>query len=649
MIALRLSTTTVSLQDSFLELSESTQVSINAVCPIFDQENISRTFSYNFKLPASPHNMSLLGHPDRLDSPGQTGTDRGYPAMLYIEGVCFEEGLLILVNCDTQIEARFVNKESDLMEDLEVIKIKERLEQTSIALATNSDVIEVYEPDPNEDIWRLNVDSATVGFDRTLIAQFLNITTYEGAIIYLTFLINVQVNANIASYELVGGVYRIRMDYSVIDINPVISNNQNVPLIQTIPPGGDQQTLVTQFIADTYATPRDDIAFPYMYNPNHYDGKVEGWTGHINEYYNGIMGVNGRSIQPDDEEYNPYWQRSWIPLLRYPYLLDFVADLVGLTAIDLSPVGGDIQSLLLYNNYAIDDVLAADAGGGNTEYTNAGARTITLSNHVPDWTGKGLLVRLLKHFALYGVLDNGRLAIYKMQDIINQPAEDWTHLAEPEFSLSKPEDTGYILRQAEDGTQDFNLLQYSQLRDRIVEPAQRDITLPFTSAYMDTVDPVPDTSGIDQSVSAPGPARYIPSILQEGSSAEFSDNDYGPLLLFDRGAVLGSDGFPYIYASPYYRDGQGNTVGTESLDLNDPQGLYEVYHKGVIELSEAPVIQKILRLRIHDLINLRKDWRNAVKTIRHDKGTICAVIKSIEITATTTTLQKAKVTFVKLG
>ena len=111
------------VKDTWLDFSPKTSVSISIQSPLFDLGRIGRVFSYPFTLPATPANLQVLEHANRLDAGRRL---RKYPAELYLSGNLFESGQVVVTTANNKdISLVFQNNPIATLQRLSNFKMQE--------------------------------------------------------------------------------------------------------------------------------------------------------------------------------------------------------------------------------------------------------------------------------------------------------------------------------------------------------------------------------------------------------------------------------------------------------------------------------------------------------------------------------------------
>ena len=619
MIKLRLDTTYLNLDALSLD--------ITITNPLFDQDSSEALFTFPFRLPATPTNLYALQNANRLDNADNTTTYLG--AVFEIEGLPFEpSGILEL---DEQsftadaINVVFKNQVPKLFEQFDKLKINDLLETITIPVVT-------------QPLWKfaLSVPPSSAGITYTIIIDTIAYSyTTPSSVVNSAVTRSLALAINAAHPGLADEGFNNELWLNSAEVNNVAIDVPNLvnlddPIVVTV--GEAAMANLEAFVDDVSWTPDDRVSFPYLYWKRFYKGNVEGYNDRHNTWVDGDYIHNTPSTTSDRT-----WSAGFIPLVRIPYILDRIAAAVpdyftqhlGFFA------EADGAQLLLLNNRALDQVYYdryANIGTGVFKYLNGHKTSIYLNEHVPSLGASQFIRYLLEQFQLYMVVVGTTIEFRKKRDMLASAPLDWTHLSEPSYTATRKHRRGFTLQYPELRSEDKNFLlsaasnYTSQLLDYASGEGFEEYTLPFGTAMVnDTVISLPISGGV----------LKCPDLSQFGSSdeADLGDNPISLRLLFDRGINITDQGDNYVMATHDTTDVDGNPAGDLSLDLNAPDGLYHLHHKGITELlADGQPVTLPMRLGIADILELRK-WTNARRTIVLPEGQVTAVVKSVKFKA----------------
>ena len=638
MIALR-------IKNTWLNLFPKTSLNITINNPLFDTESIERVFSYPFKLPASPTNLQALTHVNRLDVELD---DYKLEAELWIDGVMFEEGILVIQSTTQKIiNAVFKNNTMSIFEDLATIKTSD------VALPTVN-FENNYEPYSHFELLASNIST------QTKIAIQINGQLFEEDLVNFGFFISLINNEFPGLVEEIGPpssdhFIRIKKsepgDLIKIGIRPGFLDpavyaffDYKTPFNSTYNSSvEDVRNDWINYLANHLSNTENTFTFPVINFPNFYfdsiDPKSDTFLGYANNY------SNDDYIIYDENSTTGEFKNTMIPMVFIKTILDKLSE----HSDRFSGFGGDIyndpeiQQLLIYNNRSLDynydyfdfhEIL-------NDPNPYTGPRTLyywkdgfDLNDHVPEIPADEFLKNLAKTFCAFFIFRSGRLHIISRKSILNTIVEDWTELSEPDYTQSLASNEGYEI-------------DYDRQDDESNPPIFEKIRVGDGKTLVEIPFYTFDTPLDIDTDSTPPKSWFLPLIEEKGYSDLFKIYEsYSLRLLFFRGLQNDSNGDTYPLATYSDKNYDGDEVGNYSLAIQGEKGLHQVWWKGFLELvSNGKEIEKIVRLDIQTLLK-EKEFKNPRKRIFHPQGQMVGVIKSIQIKATTSGLSLAKVKFI---
>jgi hypothetical protein len=129
----------------------------------------------------------------------------------------------------------------------------------------------------------------------------------------------------------------------------------------------------------------------------------------------------------------------------------------------------------------------------------------------------------------------------------------------------------------------------------------------------------------------------LSQFFQLGQSPAFNPEHKAntmPLIwLFDRGIRESSAGVEYAMATHDNKDYDNNVIGAWSLDILGDVGLYQLHHKGHIELSDSDTAVFDIVMSSGELGILSK-FQNARAVVYHPDGEFIAVLKVLSASHT---------------
>lgn len=613
----------IKIEDDFLNMDSNTSMNITEVNPMFDNENIKRAFSYPFKIPDTALNKRKLKQLDRLDS---TSTNLKLDAELWILGVPVESGFVkVTGNGSDYIQIRFENKEQDMLDTLESIKINDILETVEVPWTGNAFAIFEYFKNGSGEfigLYRIQIDQNIYFKPQSLPTTGTEVSDY----------FKNEINADYPGFADSSTGDELHLEIALYP-DAVIQYDGTLQLTWTsaLDIVEDKRQSFHDFVDANILDASADYAFPVIKNKSFYDVSNTEFQEYINFWSDGSF-INNTA---HDEE---VWEHTFVPLVKLKYIFSKIIDQVS----SITSISGtfynlaDTQNLLIYNNVALDEVTYADYTG-TLQYFNHYKQSFDLNDHVPEITAKAFLFTFLKGFKLFGVIESGVLNIYKKTDQISLPAIDWTHKANAKYTGQVNEKKGFLISLSEDAN-DLNTSS-TQLQPYTVGLGGIPVTVPFGTL-------------VEESDFATYPTSHswkIPVAIQKGTSSagKLGKNNYTFRLLLYRGLQDDSNNNSYPMAQNSSTDYAGTEIGSYSLDIDGDKGLYDESYKNIIEMEEADVISMLMTLNISDILTLKK-WKNSKRKIFTEKGEFIALVKSFQFKVDMSGISQVKVDMVKI-
>jgi len=586
------------VKEIFLDLNTNTIATITMVNPVFDAEHLARAFSYQFNIPATPLNLSTLGYINRLDS---SKSVKKVDAELWIMGTVFDKGKLKIVGVNEKgLKVHFQNSPQTLLEDLEAININEILPTIQVPQTLDGGFWQLEPANPPGD-YSVQINSNTYTLS---LAQSAGMTTKPEVINHFIPLINADYPGTASQ----GGSNLLELSDEGINPYEVYHNYLNFTLISSRTVMEAQQSNLLSLADDIIDTPVESYAFPMHYNPGFYRPNNSFFESWINYWHDAQKTNTPRQILE--------WEHTYVPMVRLPYLLKQIVAQAGLTDIegdwwDIT----DSQQLVIYNNKALDEARAEQYAAG-MRYLNGFVQSFDLNDHVLEISCKDLLLMVATQFALYLDTAKGSLFLNKKKAQLDREAIDWTSKVEPEFNFDLITKEGFELKY----NTDENEKEYfdDQLTNKTITEGDTPFNLPFWSLY-ETV------------FSDNGETLISARQDQQGFSAvSGNEGEYTLRLLFDRGKHKDSGASEdYNQTGHKTLDIHSTSIGTYSLAWDGDDGLYEQFHKNVLELTQKPIITKIVRLHIGDITKMR-EWEQTKVLIIQPEGQVIGIVRQVQ-------------------
>lgn len=633
------------LDHQYFALDPRTELNLTLINPIFDRDAIDRVFTFPFTLPATPENLELLRHANRLDAAHRSNR---LGAIIWLEGNPFQHGELELVKTSARrIEVTFKNTSLRISEKLEATRLRDVSHPETVTTAYNPNILLA-------SVW-----PALSGI--TTLAIGINEHVFEKSIANLAGLI-ADINAvfpGVASDPgLPAGLNERWLFLSNIPdpsnfriyLRPATTNPAVTALFAVNATTADTEATRIQDAFDTLlADGGSDLArYPCLKAPNIYGEKKNTLYGGYINYIQGDTQAhpnNAATILPEPIA----WRHTLVPLPHLQPLIEAIVQSVGLTGISGSFFADtEVQQLIMWHNTPIDlvvgdlDFIVDRDPDWPDNRRHTYQPTFNLSAFLPDITALDLIQRISNTFALFLRTKQGRLIITPVRDPLRAAPEDWTSISEPYDTQSFPDYHPYTLdydRQGDETREPPQLL-------RVDGGAEADEFIAPIYTLYERIES--DQYLIDY---VPGVLRSwrIPYISEEGRSAYFDLTRGASIrLLWWRGIQPDVEGQDYPLAT-HGRLGFGlDPVGNYSLDWQGPGGLYETWWIEYIALlTKGRTITRRVRLTFADLIYL-STWTSMKKVVYDEHGQSTAVVKSVRVKVSQFSISTADVEFVTL-
>jgi hypothetical protein len=632
--------------DTYLDLPDKLSVSFTIVDPIFDKERISRTFSYPFKIKATPRNMRALGFVNRLDSTFATKKIKN--VVLFLEQQVFEVGVLRVVDITAlEVELAFQSDSIDLVEQLKKISLQD--------LSFPHDAKALYRPDV-----RIKFEGYDIGIfpplviaingqiytrfsnERTDLVSDIN-TDYPGMVTI------VDNQADFMTVEFSTTAYpdlllTLKPDWPQADDFAVVI--YGIVIEDDTAAAQSYMNTTLQYFSDIASAVDPDHAFPTLYMPNLYGDSNTAFKYLVNPYDSD----NG-SFYENELQAGETWQYTMIPMAFLVKVLDKIIQRIGMVLGGDFPEDTDVKKLLVYNNKTIDKLIDPaqfvedDPDGALSFATNAFLGVYDLADHLPDVTAWEFLEALQATFPLLFITEGGSFRLEPIRNYLSRPAVDWTNKTEPFYRLTLPEYDAYTI---DYDRQDEIVIEPEQLLKLIsdeeaIEPLN--IKLPFFSLYKKRIAYA--FSVLGQPVV--NVFYDVPTTTDEGSSTPANISSDIPLkLLWYHGLQSDAAGADYPYASYDNYNFDQERIGEYSFEIAGEDGMYEKWWKGYINIlvGGKPVNRRV-RLNMSDILNIRRKPGYRMY-IYGENGAMSGIVKEIRFSATPKRMSISSVEIVKI-
>lgn len=405
----------IKIEGQSIEVSTQ-QLDFSFKCPVFDSDNSSRAYSLPHKLPCTPELLTRLQNMNRIDSLSQA---EQLSESIYINGIFFEDGFFNIEKASyLYFDGHFKNAQGDYLGQLEKVKLKELLSININIPQTATGYFSFFIDNniPVGNYYAIVVNDIHFSYQRKTADTLVSIAYYFADQIQTRLGLNASVIAPQPTQLIIrstGQSVRIRPWGS--NMSGMTWNAQDYISISDARKLNFRQFLTTNIF-------RNDIVFPFMYNPSFYE-KNNLWTGHINklQQQNNVWTIAENTYSEDSGQF----QYTYIPFVKISYILSKIADNIHLTGYTGDFDGFDEinQQLVLYNNYALDDEIKdwyfdIQQQLSVERYTNVLATSINLDNHIPDITAREFLQVFCDTFNLRWDIINRMIVFSKKEDLL---------------------------------------------------------------------------------------------------------------------------------------------------------------------------------------------------------------------------------------
>lgn len=603
----------ISIEGQPVDLDPSAAINVTSVSPIFDKDAVDRKFSFPFQLPQSPRNRQLRRHAQRLDAAFRAG-DR--PAQIRFAGNLLLTGKMRQTSVsDGREEVSVTNDPLEIWKKLEKIKINTLLETLDLTVGQDPPVWEFGMAVLGN--YQITIDGAI--FSQS-VGSFPEIQTAGEAFsnaINITF-------PGMATFNT--GSSRLELDAFLVEQHPVEAFNLFV-IDDYLNVGLFYFKSVAEHIVAANNSPTATHCFPMLKWDGFYGDKNHQWAvnyGVTNNCIDGTL-LENLTMAPDDEDLR--WWNTVVPCVRIPYILNKIAEALGDYVWDGAVWDdADFQSIVHVSNLSLDlyrEDLYSDL---NRYKKNVFKPEIILNNHVPDITAAELINTLCNTFSLRLQSAEGVLSFMRSRTPMTIKPLELTNRIGKTYQIEPNTVRGWRLAMK---TSPNELHATSPQLDPVQHlDGEYEILTATTFAMNDSVRV------------SPTQFARCPQTKQPGKSPAYdtgANKSTMPLtLLFDHGLQIGRNvsdvAFEYLHASSDGINYDEEEVGAYSLSPSGLRGLFEQWHKGVIEYYTADQLNVTAYLHPGEIQQL-VSWNAGRITFYHPEGgTVTAAVKSVVFT-----------------
>ena len=590
-----------------MDLDPDARVEVVASCPVLDRDSVERVFSFPFRVPLSAHNRRVRQHSNRLDAANRLAS---VPGEIRLESHTLLSARVLQTGLtDKDEEIVCANEPLDLWRKLGTIKINEILEKLDLLDGVTLPAWTFGFPGPGS--YSITVDgttatasAATFGDIPTAgasLASQLN-TAFPGMAVYSSGANTLTLDGFLVKEHKIDAFLGITLNAW-----------KNIALYH--------YNAVRDHVEDVNATPVDSHCFPVIrwrgiYGAN--NQTFENTNKYVNNAQDGVFYAN---VKYQGDEY--VWQNTVIPCPRVPYVLTKIGEALG-GYVWSGDVWDDaqFQRLIVVNNRTLDTVQEDQWDDLDFWKLNCFQPEINLNLHVPAMTAADFISALCTTFGLYLSAAEGALTLVKKRNAVVSPPRNLDGMVSPRFSSEPNRTDGWKL--------------YTARNDKELATNDAQLLAVQSGGGEAAVATVNTLFWQDDELMQLATYVKTPITNQPGASPVFQSGENRttmPLcLLFCYELQESSDGSEYILASHDNLDYDGNEVGTFTLSPAGDAGLYQVWHKGVIENAVADSLKVTAYLHI-GLIQQLLNWENVRVTFYHPEGGyLVGTLKEVRVT-----------------
>ena len=630
------------INNEVLDLTPGTSLTLTYRSPLFDKEKVERVFSYPFKVDATPNNVHILRHANRLDSKSKK---KKYPAVLKIQGVQYETGVFIISDwTDKTIEGHFNNLPLELLKTLRNLNLQDLPLSRTIVNTPYTPVIEL----------QFNF----LGGGSNL-AININGTTYQEPLGSWPDIAD-AINADWPGFFTIintGGL--VEIDTSVVpNLQITLSPDDATDAEAFFPFQVDytaEQACIDDwllFLNGLYNSTSPDVShrFPVIEAKEFYNGNLEEYSGLLNAH------LSDQSYAYNEPGTDTH-RFAIAPQPSLKYIIEQVMAFVGMTQISGDFLNDeDIQNLIVFSNRALDryvsiadfftdvtyeEIQQAGENAGNPALkTNIWSASYNLAQHLPEMTMYDFLMSLRSTFPILFLFRSTKaVEIRRIDLLLKQSIEDYTSLTEPGYKGQSAQYEGFILDY--NRSTDEEVAQAGQL-EKVISGDNEDDLAEFISDWYTLYHKKTTNFAFHNPYT-------IPYWDGNGYSEELGLTAASPMrLLFYHGKQPDSALDNYPYASHHNLNYFDQRISEYSLDWAGDDGLYEKWWKEYIRLIvEGESVQRVMRLSIHQLIELRNNPFKRI-LINDPMGQSVGWLKEVKFKVDTNKVLFAQIEIVKL-
>jgi hypothetical protein len=593
--------------DTPVNLDPASSLSLNFVCPAFDDDSAERAYSLPIRLPLTADLQTLLQHRQRLDAQ-ETGDS--LTAKVQVESVDLASGVYKLEKSPRgYLDGHFENNARANLASLAQWKLKSLLPTIDIEQSIPAKWYLQVRPQNLATGYAVSIDDTDYSSNTgPALRDAINNRIGETVAFWNSATLNVELSppSNGRSFKI---------------YNPIPYYN-GITLVSTShTPISAQRASFLGFVQSSLVQPREDLSFAMMQNDKLYDGKNPLWSGLINfaEYFTDDNAWRvGFSNETDTQGFEhtideTAWRYTYVPFVRVSYILKKIAEKMGVSVVN-GELGewSELMTLLVYNAKSLDSVQQAYEFK-ELKYTNGYAKKIVLGEHVPDMSAAEFLSQFCETYNLWWQIEDERLVFRKKDALLRgASARDWSA-----FIVAGSEERGFKYEKG---------LRFSYKTDESDTATQ---FAAYTEGAGGELIELPTATLSD---------RVYQDVGKETCYAEQVRNDAVGVLrfMFDRGRHAEYAGREYQVTASRARLGV--------LSLVPPSVFLAFWQESARYRAKSWYFSASFNLPVSELRQALV-WQYAMRRIETPNGSIEAAINTIEVTERVQGLSTVKIEF----
>jgi len=591
MLALRTS------EHEHFDLSDGASLDVTGSNPAFDPDVVARFFSFPFALPASPRNLRLLSHANRLDA-SRRSPDTSVE--LWMGGSPLQEGRLrVSSTTEARLECVFGNRDRELLDRLQAVRIRDLMP----ALTLDEITVATYAPRGPLDSMFIagkititlhgNVPTAIVN---PPVGVFLEPPDYDPVENVTTWISEVPLFPENVSMTIHG--VQVWENYTGVpgaDAGPLFA-----ALLNSVFNG---QENVHRYMEAMFAG-TGPCGFPIVYHTIYGDSNPE-FSNYVNFWRDGAWVYN----KPEEER--GHWRATFVPYVRHRYIFERIAEHLGLAwdgpAWDIP----DFAQAVVWSNYTLDKVEDIIIGG-EPKVMNAFSTEFWLGNSLPDWTAADYLKKVCALLNFYIQQRGDTLYLRRRVDQL-RTVVPFPHILRDYKLLRKPESGVRLSFPPDENDGSEPIPPYT------IGAGGKEIT--------------PEIGPLSEREIFYGPGRTwrMCSYIDLGGRAASGDtpSSAAPRIFFDRGEQVDTNDDLYQMSSAIDTDTSGAVIGELSLHWDGDQGLYPILWKGWAELEDKEELEMEAVMPLGDVRRMLR-WERPVIRFYHPMGEVTAIVRTVQ-------------------